>query len=133
MRDNTGRGVKRKEEGKNWREGNAPLKYGVWRSHLAAPPQLNSTPHNKHKCHTAMKTDIECKTNDDVPERGHHHNLRLNFCITEHGWIGAGASRWRISFVWFARLFSHICFAALCLFPFYTSHSLRAPSCMNNK
>jgi len=38
----------------------------------------------------AMKTNIECKTNDDVHERGHHHNLRPNFCITEHGWIGAG-------------------------------------------
>ena len=37
-----------------------------------------------------MKTGIECKINDDVPESGHHHNLRLNFCITEHGWIGAG-------------------------------------------
>jgi len=32
------------------------------------------------------------QTNDDVPERGHHHNLRPNFCITKHGWIGAGGS-----------------------------------------
>ena len=43
----------------------------------------------KHTARTT-KTNIECKPNDDVPERGHHHNLRLNFCITEHGWIGAG-------------------------------------------
>ena len=42
--------------------------------------------------HTARttKTEIECKTNDDVPERGHHHNLRPNFCMTKHGWIGPG-------------------------------------------
>jgi len=40
------------------------------------------------------------QTNDDVPERGHHYNLRLVFCITEHGWIGQ------------AGLLSHICFAA---------------------
>jgi len=63
--------------------------------------------------HTARttKTNIECKTNDDVPERGHHHNLRLKFCITEHGWIGAGGGLVE-DFLWFARLLSHICFAA---------------------
>ena len=49
----------------------------------------NSRGEARHTASTT-KTDIECKTNDDVPERGHHHNLRLNFCITEHGWIGAG-------------------------------------------
>ena len=56
---------------------------------------------------------------------GHHHNLRLNFCITEHGWIGLGqaAARWRISFVWFARLFSHICFAA-----FFDAYFLSIPA-----
>ena len=52
------------------------------------------------------------QTNDEVPERGHHHNLRPSFCITEHGWIGAGGGPVGISFVWFAGLLSHICFAA---------------------
>jgi len=44
--------------------------------------------------------------------RGITTTYDLIICITEHGWIGQAAARWRISFVWFARLLSHICFAA---------------------
>jgi len=49
--------------------------------------------------------DDKNSTNDDVPERGHHHNLRLNLCTTEHGWIGAGGGPVK-------DFLSHICFAA---------------------
>ena len=88
----------------------------------------------RHKARTT-KTNIECKTNDDVPERGYHHNLRLNFCITEHGWIGAGGGPVED----FLCLGLRACFRIsvllllLMLISFYTGHSLRAPSCMNNK
>jgi len=53
--------------------------------------------------------------------RGHHHNLRLNFFITEHGWIGAGGGPVEdFLCLVYAPAFVYL-FAAL--FPFYTGHS----------
>jgi len=67
--------------------------------------------------HTA-KTTI---TDITITERGHQDKLRLNFCITEHGWIGAGGSP----------VEHFLCLICAPVFvPFYTGHSLRTPSCM---
>jgi len=59
-----------------------------------------------------QKDQLECKTNVDVPERGHHHNLRPNFCIIEHGWIEAGGGSVEDFLSLVCAPVSHICFAA---------------------
>jgi len=80
--------------------------------------RANSRGEPRHMARTT-KTDTECKT-DDVPERGQRHN--------------SDGRPVEDFLVWFSRLFSHICFAALLmLISFPHRPHLRAPSYMNNK
>jgi len=80
-----------------------------------------------------MTTYTECYTNGDAPEEA---SPRITISLEQPSTDGLGqaAARWRISFVWLARLLLHICFAAYVVaFPFCTGHNLRAPCCMKNK
>jgi len=59
-----------------------------------------------------MTTYTECYTNDDAPERGITKNYDFLWNKPSTDGLGQAAARWRIPFVWLARLLLHICFAA---------------------
>ena len=49
---------------------------------------------------------------DRVGQRGHRHDFHDLYNGAER--MGQAAAQWRISFVWIARLFLHICFSCFC-------------------
>ena len=78
------------------------------------------------------RTPGECHTNDDAPERGHHHDLLLLLVRLSADGLAQAAARWGISFCAFVSV-QLFCCPVVVSFPFYTGHSLRAPSYMNKK